>query len=86
MCMDEKSIPLQIHRCNKMFYALGNIFKEGKVRTPYKDASGEVISHRTLTEEQENAVSEISPFIKSKSIRFLVHGVTSSGKTEIYIK
>ncbi|MGI6748645.1 MAG: replication restart helicase PriA [Anaerovoracaceae bacterium] len=71
----------------KCFTPSGTSSKRGKVRTPYKDASGEVISHRTLTEEQENAVSEISPFIKKQEHKvFLVHGVTSSGKTEIYMQ
>lgn len=71
----------------KCFTPSGTSSKRGKIRTPYKDAPGEEISHRTLTKEQENAVSEISPFIKNQEHGvFLIHGVTSSGKTEIYMQ
>ncbi|GAB1475706.1 hypothetical protein MASR2M70_05380 [Bacillota bacterium] len=39
-----------------------------------------------LTEEQEEAVKELIPFIEKRSHRiFMVRGVTSSGKTEVYI-
>lgn len=39
-----------------------------------------------LTKEQEHAVNEIVPHIREERHKvFLVHGVTSSGKTEVYI-
>ncbi len=38
-----------------------------------------------LTEEQDNAINKIQTFWKSKDV-VLLHGVTSSGKTEVYIK
>lgn len=40
-----------------------------------------------LTEEQEKAVKQITDAINSRSPeRFLIHGVTGSGKTEVYIR
>ena len=71
----------------KCFTPSGTSSKRGKIRTPYKEAAGEAAGNRTLTEEQKNAVSEISPFIKNQKHNvFLIHGVTSSGKTEVYMQ
>lgn len=43
--------------------------------------------HRDLTAEQDNAVRQLAPYIRDHEHRiFLIHGVTSSGKTEVYIR
>lgn len=46
---------------------------------------GEWEDERELTEGQENAYQEITAHFKEKPV-VLLHGVTSSGKTEVYVK
>lgn len=45
----------------------------------------ELLSEKILNEHQEKAYSEIKESFKTKEVT-LLHGVTSSGKTELYIK
>ncbi|MDF3001919.1 MAG: priA [Bacillota bacterium] len=71
----------------KCFTPAGTSSKRGKIRTPYKDATGEASGGKALTPEQKNAVESIRPVIAAGEHRvFLIHGVTGSGKTEIYMK
>ncbi|MFI3167002.1 MAG: primosomal protein N' [Bacillota bacterium] len=51
-------------------------------RTPYQSELDEKKS-RTLTRDQQNALDKI---FQSNKIATLLHGVTGSGKTEVYIK
>jgi primosomal protein N' (replication factor Y) len=69
------------------FTPVGALSKRGKVRNPYLNANGETQTVKRLTSEQENAMSIILPFVKTGMNRvFLIHGVTSSGKTELYLR
>lgn len=69
------------------FTPAGKASKRGKKRIPYKDIEGEANSIKELTDEQQNAINKIEPYIRNKEHEiFLIHGVTGSGKTEIYIR
>jgi primosomal protein N' (replication factor Y) len=69
------------------FTPAGASSKKGRIRTPYKDVEGEKTGERELTEEQKDAVGTILPSIRDREHKvFLIHGVTSSGKTEIYMQ
>ena len=57
------------------------ITKEQVLRDPYKTVDGEKVS-RTLTEDQQRAVEIIQTDRRTVQ---LLHGVTGSGKTEIYL-
>ncbi len=57
-------------------------FEEEELRTPMKSASGEE-KIVTLTPDQQSVVSKI---IKAEKESFLLHGVTGSGKTEVYMR
>lgn len=56
-------------------------------KNPFEDAKGEASQVKALTDEQSTALGQIEEAIKSGSHeRFLIHGVTGSGKTEVYIR
>ncbi len=69
------------------FTPSGTSSKRGKLRDPYKDSTGEEQKINQLTNEQSLAIGSILPSIRSGTNKtFLIHGVTSSGKTEIYMR
>ncbi|MBQ3520273.1 MAG: primosomal protein N' [Firmicutes bacterium] len=56
-------------------------------KNPFEDAKGEASQVKALTDEQSAALGQIETAIKSgMHERFLIHGVTGSGKTEVYIR
>ncbi|MCL1809314.1 MAG: primosomal protein N' [Clostridiales bacterium] len=69
------------------FTPVGTGAKSGKKRNPYKGAAGEIQDIKALTSEQADAVDRISCCVRERSHSiFLLHGVTGSGKTEVYIQ
>ncbi|MBN7772045.1 replication restart helicase PriA [Clostridium aminobutyricum] len=69
------------------FIPSGAVSKRGKKRIPYQDSLGQFEPIDALTEEQIHAIHCVQPSIeKEQHELFLVHGVTGSGKTEVYIQ
>jgi primosomal protein N' (replication factor Y) len=71
----------------KCFTPVGSPSKRGKLRRPYSESLHDESKVKALTEEQESAISKILPYVNNEQHKaFLIHGVTSSGKTEIYLR
>lgn len=70
-----------------LFTPVGQKAKRREKKDDLVDAKGEASSVETLTEEQQSALSQIAGSIeKGEHDRFLIHGITGSGKTEVYIR
>ncbi len=71
----------------KCFTPAGNKLKKGVSKAKFDDSSGENLGSMQLTLEQREAVNKIFPYVERKEHRiFLIHGVTGSGKTEVYMQ
>ncbi|MDD7913945.1 replication restart helicase PriA [Polaribacter ponticola] len=62
-----------------------NIFEFYHIKTDRITFKGDTNDLKVLNEFQENALSEIKESFKEKDVT-LLHGITSSGKTEVYTK
>ncbi len=69
------------------FTPSGSPSKRGKQRRPFAEEPERDGGPKTLTREQALAAERIYPLLDEKKHRvFLVHGVTGSGKTELYLQ
>ncbi|MGN1414324.1 MAG: primosomal protein N' [Anaerovoracaceae bacterium] len=73
--------------CVRCFIPAGGPAREGKEKEPYQGLAGHYEKPEALTEEQQAAVDRIGSAIDDgRQENFLLHGVTSSGKTEVYME
>ena len=68
----------------KLFVPAGKPLKSGKTRNPFEGEKGEAQPVEELTAEQKSALDSISE--KEGHEIILLHGVTGSGKTELYMQ
>jgi len=62
------------------------IYEEGTRRTPLALADGRRTSDPEPMPQQREAVARMTAALETGGGRFLLHGVTGSGKTEVYIR
>ena len=61
------------------------VFEQEALRSPYYGRI-DAPPDPELTDEQKEALTELIPALKKPEKPFLLHGVTGSGKTEVYIR
>ena len=73
--------------CLKCFIPPGKPARAGKEKKPMAEVEEETQIIEGLTEEQEKAMAEIGGAMEEDRFTgFLIHGVTGSGKTEVYMQ
>ena len=78
---------IKYHDAFRCFIPGGKPPRPGKEKTPYKDVESSYTEPEKLTQEQQQACDTISEAIHSgRQESFLIHGVTSSGKTQVYME
>ena len=64
---------------------MARVFQKEALRSPFYGRE-DALPDPALTAEQEEALSELVPALDRPGKPFLLHGVTGSGKTEVYIR
>jgi primosomal protein N' (replication factor Y) (superfamily II helicase) len=63
------------------------IFEQRLRRDPFSNSPPAAVTDYVLTEDQEKVIAEINRSLDNQTYSpFLLHGVTGSGKTEVYIR